>query len=148
MTIPRAFREFFESLNAHHVEYAVVGGYAVAFHGAPRFTGVIDILVSSTSANAKSILSTLSDSGFGDSDLTPADFQKPDRVVQFGVPPLRIDLLTSIDGVSWERVREHRIASRLDETTVYFIGRDELIDTKRATGRAKDIADLEALGVT
>ena len=146
VTIPKDFREFIELLNAHEVDYVVVGGYAVAFHGAPRFTGDIDIFVAPTEANPDRIVAALVDFGFSRDDLHPEDFRKPDMVVQFGIPPLRIDVLTTIDGLLWDEIAPHVIVGRLDELSVRFIGLDELVRNKKASGRPKDIADVEALG--
>jgi len=84
------------------VEYMIVGAYALAYHGAPRFTGDIDIFVHLSPANAQNILSALADFGFGSFNLTAEDFQNPDSVVQLGVPPVRIDIITSLTGVSWD----------------------------------------------
>ena len=143
--IPKDFLEFFESLNAHSVKYAVAGGYAVAYHGSPRFTGDIDVMVGSDERNARSILSALEEFGFSGIGLSVQDFAQPDRVVQLGVPPMRIDILTGIDGVTFDEVWEQRVEVRIENVLVHFISRELLIRNKRATGRAKDLADLESL---
>ena len=146
VNIPKDFREFLQLLNDNSVEYVVVGGYALAFHGAPRFTGDIDILVRSTEGNARRVIAALRDFGFSKLELTEQDFTATDRVVQLGVPPMRIDLLTSIDGVDFQTAVDGAIRAEISEITVPFIGRDALIKNKQASGRAKDMADLEALG--
>ena len=146
MTIPRDFREWFALLNSHRVEYAVVGGYAVAFHGAPRFTGDIDVLVGTDPENARRLLAALDAFGFGSLGLGIDDFTQPDRIVQLGVPPMRIDLLTGIDGVDWTDVLRTRVTTKLEDVEVAFISVDLLRANKRSTGRAKDRADLESLG--
>jgi Nucleotidyltransferase of unknown function (DUF6036) len=146
VTIPKDFKEFITLLNARGVDYAVVGGYAVALHGAPRFTGDIDILVAPTPHNARSVMTVLADFGFSDLKVSADDFLEPDRVIQLGVPPLRIDLLTSIDGVDWNDVKHGLVQVTTDNVEVRLIGRADLIKNKRASGRAKDLADLEALG--
>jgi hypothetical protein len=143
--IPKDFLEFFESLNAHSVKYSVVGGYAVAYHGSPRFTGDIDVVVGSDEENARSIMSALKEFGFSETGLSVEDFTQPDRVVQLGVPPMRIDILTGIDGVTFDQVWEQRVEVRIDNVPVYFISRELLIRNKRASGRARDLADLESL---
>ena len=140
------FRELLALFNAHHVEYLIVGGYALAFHGAPRFTGDLDLFVNPDTANAQSILAALKAFGFASVGLTLNDFERPDQVVQLGVPPVRIDLITSITGVSWDEAWADRIAGRYGDIPVHYIGRDQFIANKRATGRTQDVADLEMLG--
>jgi hypothetical protein len=140
------FRELLALFNAHHVEYLVIGGYALAFHGAPRFTGDLDIFVKPDAVNAQRILTALEAFGFASVGLTPNDFERPDQVIQLGVPPVRIDLITSITGVSWDEAWAGRVAGRYGDMPVSFIGREQFITNKRATGRTKDVADLEVLG--
>jgi len=146
MEIERDFKELLVLLNTHNVEYIVVGAYALAFHGAPRFTGDLDIFVESDPANARRVMAALSDFGFGSVGLSAEDFEKPDQVVQLGVPPVRIDLITSISGVSWDDAVSGSVKADLDEVPVRFIGRHDFVVNKRAAGRKKDLADLEALG--
>jgi hypothetical protein len=146
MEIPNDFRELLELFNAHKVEYLVVGGYALAFHGAPRVTGDIDLFVRPTSGNAERILSVLDAFGFGSLNLVVGDFAKPGNVIQLGVPPVRIDLLTSVTGVSWEKADAGKVPGSYGDTSVFFIGREDFIANKRATGRTRDAADIEALG--
>lgn len=145
MEIHKNFKELLELFNAHKVEYVVVGGYALAFHGAPRFTGDIDILVRPDDNNAKRIIAALADFGFASLGLCEADFTKLNNVIQLGVPPVRVDIMTSLTAVTWDKARTGRVTGNYDRTTVYFIGRDDLIANKKALGRKKDIADLEAL---
>jgi hypothetical protein len=140
------FRELLALFNAHTVEYLIVGGYALALHGAPRFTGDLDLLVRPDSGNARRIVAALEEFGFGSAGLTVEDFTRPDQVVQLGVPPVRIDLITSLTGVSWEEAMAGRVKGSYGEIPVYYIGRKQLIANKRATGRTQDLADLEALG--
>ena len=146
MEVQQDFKELLESFNAHQVEYLIVGGYALAFHGAPRFTGDMDLLVRPAPENARRILAALGAFGFGSLDLTEEDFTKPGQVIQLGVPPVRIDLVTSITGVDWERAAAGGVAGRFGDVDVRYIGREEFIANKRATGRHKDLADIEALG--
>lgn len=146
MEIQQDFKELLESFNAHEVEYVIVGAYALAFHGVPRYTGDIDILVRPSSDNAGRVLSALGDFGFGSLGLKRSDFQKPDNVVQLGVPPVRIDILTSLTGVTWQKADKGRVEGSYGGITVYFLGREQYIANKRALGRKKDLADLEALG--
>jgi Nucleotidyl transferase of unknown function (DUF2204) len=140
------FRELLALFNAHHVEYLIVGGYALAFHGAPRFTGDLDIFVKPDTANAQRILTALAAFGFASVGLTSSDFERPNQVVQLGVPPVRIDLLTSITDVSWDEAWAGRTAGNYGDMPVDYIGREQFIANKRATGRTKDLADLEMLG--
>lgn len=140
------FRELLELFNEHEVEYLIVGGYALAFHGAPRFTGDMDILVRSVPPNGERICQALDAFGFGSLGLTPRDFQGPEKVVQLGVPPVRVDLITSLTGVTWEEVDAGGVAGAYGDVPVRYIGREQFITNKRATARQKDLADLEALG--
>jgi hypothetical protein len=134
-----------ELFNSHSVEYLVVGGYAMAFHGAPRFTGDIDLLIKSDNANAKRVLASLSEFGFGSLGLSEADFVSPRNVIQLGVPPIRIDILTSLSGVEWQKAWAGRVAGDYGGVSAFFIGKTELIVNKKALGRKKDLADIEAL---
>ena len=146
MDVQPDFRDLLVLLNAHGVEYLIVGAYALAFHGAPRFTGDLDILVRPAPANAERVLAALADFGFGFPNLTASDFQNPNQVVQLGVPPVRIDLITSITGVSWEEAEAHKEPGAFGDLPVNYLGRQQYIANKRARGRKKDLADIEALG--
>jgi len=146
MEIHNDFKELLELFNKHKVEYLVVGGYALAFHGAPRFTGDIDLFIRSVSENAKRILEALDEFGFGSLDLSEDDFTKPGKIIQLGVPPIRIDIITSLSGVSWEKANVNKVSGQYDQTPVYFINRQDFIANKKATGRKKDAADIEAMG--
>jgi len=146
MEVQPDFRDLLALFNAHEVEYMIVGGYAVAFHGAPRFTGDLDILINPNRENASRILEALGEFSFKSLGLTAADFESPDKVVQLGSPPVRIDIMTSLTGVSWEEAFSGRESGEYGDVPVHFIGRDQLIINKRAIGRIADLADLEALG--
>ena len=146
MEVQPDFRELLALFNAHSVEYLIVGAYALAAHGSPRFTGDLDVYVRPTTENAGKVLAALADFGFGSMNLSARDFQAPDRVVQLGVPPVRIDLLTSISGVSWDAAWEGRLSGVLGDVPVNYIGRAQYLANKRAAGRKKDLADVEALG--
>lgn len=145
MEIQSDFRELLELFNAHKVEYVIVGGYALAFHGAPRFTGDIDLFVNSDRENAKKILQALKQFGFESLELSEEDFACPDRVIQLGVPPVRIDIMTSLTGVSWPQVAANKVSSSYGKTQVYFIAKEDFISNKKALGRKKDLADIEGL---
>lgn len=146
MEIQQDFKELLELFNKHNVEYVVVGGYALAFHGAPRYTGDMDILVNPDVINAGRIIAALEDFGFGSVGLTATDFERPGQIIQLGVPPVRVDIITSITGVSCEDAFSTRVKGKYGDTPVYFIGREQFLLNKRALGRKKDLADLEALG--
>ena len=146
MEVQKDFKELLELFNAHDVQYLIVGGYALAYYGAPRYTGDIDILIKSDSNNASLILKALNEFGFGSAGLKLDDFTNTDNIVQLGYPPVRIDIMTSISGVSWEDAYNGREEGKYGDVPVYFIGLDQYIQNKRASGRKKDLADLEALG--
>jgi len=146
MEAQKDFRDLLELLNAHKVEYLIVGAYALAFHGAPRYTGDMDIYVKPNSTNAQRIMAALKDFGFGSVELSATDFEAEDKVVQLGFPPVRVDIVTSITGVSWEEAVSGRIEGTYGDVRVYYIGREQFISNKRVLGRKKDLADLEALG--
>ncbi len=146
MIIQPDFKELFALFNAHNVEYIIVGGYALAFYGAPRFTGDLDLFVKPTPENAQRILDALKEFGFGSVGLTRSDFEQPDQVIQLGVSPVRIDLITSLSGIGLDEAFEDRRTGQYGDIPVYFIGRKQLVANKRAVGRKRDEADLEALG--
>ncbi|ACU88940.1 nucleotidyl transferase AbiEii/AbiGii toxin family protein [Desulfomicrobium baculatum] len=146
MELQNDFKELLELFNAHDVQYLIVGGYALAYFGAPRYTGDIDIFVKSDSKNASLILKALSDFGFGSAGLKLEDFTNTNNIIQLGYPPVRVDIMTSISGVSWEDAYNNREEGKYGDVRVYFIGLNQYIQNKRASGRKKDLADLEALG--
>jgi hypothetical protein len=137
--------EFVRLLNSRGVEYLVVGGHAVAFHGHPRFTGDIDFFIRARHDNAVLVLQVLKDFGFGSLELTADDLTAPDRVVQLGRPPNRIDLLTSISGVSFDEAWRTRASGELGDHKVNFLGREALIQNKIASDRDKDRVDVKKL---
>lgn len=145
MQFDRDFREFLACLAAHDVRFLVVGGYAVAAHGHPRYTGDLDVWVWTGAENAESLLTALADFGFGSVGLVANDFTEPGRVVQLGYPPVRIDLLTSIDGVEFEPCFDRRVEVVVDGLPVPFIALDDLRRNKASSGRPQDLADLAAL---
>ena len=145
MHLKADFKEFAELFNAAGVEYLVVGAYAVAFHGLPRFTGDIDFFVAPTHQNGERIVKSLDVFGFGSLGLKPEDFADSDRVIQLGVDPNRIDILTSIDAVSFDDAYARRKHVDIDGVRLAFISREDLIRNKRAVGRPQDIADAERL---
>jgi len=146
MEIQPDFKDLLKLLNDHKVKYIIVGGYALAFHGAPRYTGDIDIYVKPETENAKKIIKVLDEFGFGSTGLKYEDLENPDNVIQLGVPPVRIDIITSISGVTWEDAFSGCVDGKYGDVPVKYIGLNEFIINKRTTGRKKDLSDLEALG--
>jgi predicted nucleotidyltransferase len=142
----RDFREFAGLLDARGVDYLIVGGYALAAHGHPRYTGDIDFWVRPEPQNIARLLQALQDFGFGSLGLSAADFVA-DSVVQLGQPPRRIDLLTSIDGVDFAACFTRRDSVVVDGVRLDIIGLEDFKTNKRAAGRLKDLADLESLGL-
>ena len=140
--------EFIRLLAKEGVEYLIVGAWAVAFHGRPRYTGDLDLFVRRDAANADRLTRVLEQFGFGSVGLSREDFLKEDFVVQLGVEPNRLDLLTGISGVTFEEAWRTRVAGTLHGLPVWFINRDLLIQNKRASGRDQDLADIRLLEET
>ena len=145
MELEPDFSEFCSLLNAHSVEFVVVGAYALAFHGAPRYTGDIDFLVRPTEDNGKRLLDAIAAFGFPTTPVTPQDIVIGRKVIQMGVPPVQIHVMSAIDGVTWDEVWQGREPGRLGQLDVQFIGRSEFLKNKNAAGREKDLADIDAL---
>jgi hypothetical protein len=146
MSLPKDWRAFIESLNSNGVEYLIVGAVALAHHGLPRYTGDLDVLVRNTAENAQRLERMLRDFGFGGLGLKQADFVNSYQVIQLGLPPNRIDLLTSMTGVSFDEAWAEKVEAELEGMKVNILGRQALIRNKKATRRPQDLADLEALG--
>lgn len=145
MEAQQDFRELLKLFNAHNVEYLIVGGYALAFHGVPRYTGDIDILVKPDLKNGQKIMKALKDFGFGSLGLSSNDFSLPEKIIQLGVPPVRIDIITSITGATWEQIVTQRVNGVYGDVPVYYIGKKDFLTNKKAISRHKDLADIEAL---
>lgn len=145
MPLNKDWREFLALLNSNRVEYLVVGAFAVAFHGFPRYTADLDLFVRPTRENAARLLRALSEFGFGDLGIQAIDLQSAGKVVQLGVKPNRIDLLTAISGVSFEEAWASRDEAELEGIATQFIGRATLVRNKESTGRAKDLGDADEL---
>jgi len=146
LKVQQDFKELLESLNERKVEYLIIGAYALAFHGAPRYTGDMDILVKPDGDNAQKILKALDDFGFGELELTGDDLTQPGREIQLGVSPVRIDIMTSITGLTWDQATAGKVKGDYGDVPVYFIGKEEFIANKKALGGHQDLADIEALG--
>ncbi len=140
------FLDLLKAFDSNDVRYLVVGGYAVAFYGHPRYTKDLDIWVEASLENARRIIQAIQDFGFGSLDLTLDDFSIADRVVQIGHPPHRVDILTSADGVEFTDCYTSRVETDVEGTPVNFISLDHLKRNKAASGRQQDRADLKALG--
>ena len=145
MELDRDFSEFIASCAAHSVRFLIVGGYAVAAHGHPRFTKDLDVWVWLDEQNANRIVSALEDFGFGSLGLTPGDFLEEDNVIQLGYPPKRIDILTQVDGVEFDSCWARHVEVEIGGQRVPFISVDDLVANKKASGRPQDIADVAVI---
>jgi len=145
MNIQPDFKELLGLLERNSVDYMIVGGYAVAFHGYPRFTKDIDIFFELSQRNIDKIIETLVQFGFSREDLDGALFATKGNIVTFGVAPVRVDFLNQIDGVEFHKAKPDRIRGKYGDIDVFFIGRKHLLQNKQATPRARDKADLEEL---
>ncbi len=145
MEVQKDFRELLELLNKYKVEYVIVGAYALAFYGCPRYTGDLDILVASKVNNAKKVMKAINEFGLVLKNLKIEDFLVAGQVIQLGLSPVRIDILTSLTGVSWSQISSNKIKGEYADIPVYFMGKEELIANKIALGRHKDLADLESI---
>jgi len=145
MNLQKDLKEFLELFLSQKVEFLIVGAHAVAFHGHPRLTGDIDFLVRLTIENAKKIESVCSKFGFCGEPFVAAEFLKAGQTFQLGRPPNRIDILTSISGVSTDEAWKRKVPGKLAGHDVYYISKEDLIRNKTATGRLKDMADAEIL---
>ncbi len=145
MPLPQDFKEFLALLNSEKIEYLVVGGYAVSFHGYPRPTGDLDVWVAIFPENASKLMNVLSKFGFGAAGATAEVFLTPGNVVRMGVPPVRIEIINQISGVEFHQCYSRRIEIVVDGLPVNVIARDDLLANKRAAGREKDLNDLKQL---
>jgi hypothetical protein len=145
MNIQQDFEELFELLGRHKVDFMVVGGYAVAFHGFPRFTKDIDIFFRPSPDNVEKLRQALKDFGFTEEDLSPGLFDKPGNIVTFGVEPMRVDFVNRIDGVSYADAEAGRTEGRYGKARVFFIGKSDLLKNKTSTNRPQDKLDADNL---
>ncbi|MBN1130750.1 MAG: nucleotidyltransferase [Chitinispirillaceae bacterium] len=139
------FEELLRLLEENHVEYVIVGGYAVAFHGFPRFTKDIDIFYQNSPDNISRIRRALKSFGFSEVDIPAELFFEPGNIIQFGVSPLRVDIINEIDGVDFFEARSGAVRGTFGSINVNFLGLSQLIKNKRATGRAQDALDADRL---
>jgi len=145
MTLEPDFEDFVSLLNKHKVDYMVVGGYALAFHGKPRHTGDLDIWIDISDANAKKMCLVLNDFGMSSLGMHKDDFLQAGIITQIGYPPLRIDILNEIDGVVFKESYHAKAIIDVDGLLINYIGLDDLIKNKSASGRLQDISDVNAL---
>ncbi len=143
--LPPDFKEFLRLLNAHKVEYLLIGGYAVGYHGYPRATADMDIWVAVYPANADRIVAVLKEFGFDLPDLSPDLFLREWQIIRLGVPPVRIEIATTISGVNFGECYGQRVEGTLDGVAVNVIDLEHLKRNKKASGRHQDLADLEHL---
>ena len=144
MLLSPDLREFIGLLNSRDVEYVIVGAHSLAYHGRPRYTGDLDILVRPSPANASKVAAVLRDFGFA-ALVEEADLTKLEQIVQLGRAPNRIDLLTSLSGVGVDEIFETKISTQLDDLPVFVLSKELLIRNKRAVGRPQDLADVTEL---
>ncbi len=145
MIFNRHFLEFVKLLEKHRVDYLVVGGFAVGYHGFPRYTGDLDLFVGISDTNAKALVDVYADFGFSDLGLGPKDFLETDTIVEIGREPIKIQVLTGIDGVQFNDCYSRKSVVHLDDVDLPFIGFEDLLANKAASPRAKDKIDLAEL---
>jgi hypothetical protein len=143
--VEKDYEELLRLFNKYKVKYCVVGAFAIAFYSIPRYTKDMDILVEPSTQNGEKIVNALKKFGFGTLKLSAIDFAQKGNIIQLGYEPVRIDLLTSIDGCTFENVLKNKTKGRYGNEKVYFIGARELIKNKRASKRKQDEADIEVL---
>jgi hypothetical protein len=145
MSLSADLKEFIELLNSRGVEYVIVGAHSLAFHGRPRYTGDLDILVRPSQENAEKVTAVISEFGFSESGFQTADFIESDQIIQLGRVPGRIDLMTGITGVATNEAFATKVPAELSGVPVFILSKELLIQNKRAVGRPQDLADLDAL---
>ena len=143
---PKDFKEFLRLLNSKKIEYLVVGGYAVGFHGYPRATGDLDIWIAINKKNASKMVEALKDFGFDLPELRVELFLEKEKVIRMGYPPMRLEILTSIDGVIFKPCYKSRVIAEMGDLRVNFISKGDLLINKQASGRPQDLVDVEKLG--
>jgi predicted nucleotidyltransferase len=145
MTLEKDFEDFVVLLNKHHVDYMIVGGYALAFHGKPRHTGDLDIWIDISNDNAKKMTDVIVDFGMRALGIEKEDFLQKGIITQIGYPPLRIDILNEIDGVDFKEAYSSKLIIDVDGMKINYIGLDDLIKNKTSSGRQQDLTDVNSL---
>lgn len=143
MKLPEDFKEFIELLNAYEVRYLIVGGYAVGFHSRPKFTHDLDIWIENSEGNARLVLAVLKDFGFGDLEITVIDLTNPDRIIQLGYAPLRIDIITSVSGLDFSAAFQEKVEGKYLGVSANFISIKDLLKNKKSSGRKQDLEDID-----
>jgi len=144
---PKDFKEFLQLLNSKKIEYLVIGGYAVGYHGFPRATGDLDIWIAINEQTAMKMVEVLKEFGFDPPELKNELFLKEQKVIRMGVPPMRLEIFTSIDGVNFKDCFNNRIIADFDDFKVYFISKSDLLINKRASGKPQDLVDFDKLQI-
>jgi hypothetical protein len=139
------FEELLECFKRHEVKFVIVGAHALAHHAKPRYTKDLDIFVEATAQNGRHIVGALEELGFGGLGISESDFSEPGRILQLGVPPNRVDIMTTIDGVSFSEAWERRVAGGYGSAKVSYIGFEDLVRSKTSAARPQDLADLQTL---
>ena len=143
--LPKDFRDFLKLLNVHKVKYLLVGGYAVGYHGYPRATNDIDIWVENSEKNANRTVDAIKEFGFSDPKITPELFRRKKNIIRMGRTPMRIEIILDIDGVEFSKCYKNKITVEIDGIKVKIISLSDLKANKKASGRHKDLADLDYL---
>lgn len=143
--LPPDFKDFLKLLKEHNVRYLLIGGYAVGYHGYPRATADMDIWVAIHSDNANKLVEAIKKFGLDVPELTPELFLKEKQIIRMGVPPVMVEINTSISGVDFDACHAKRIVADFDGVAVDLISLDDLKTNKKAAGRSKDLTDLEKL---
>lgn len=143
--IPHDFLELLKLLNQHGVKYLVIGGYAVVLHGHNRMTGDLDLFIELSPANAEAFCAAYHEFGLGRGEVTAADFLEEGKMIRAGFEPMRLEILNQISGVTFEECYPHRMEIEVEGIPIKFIGRDQLIANKLASGRDKDLSDVKKL---
>jgi len=145
MTLDPDFEDFIQFLNQYEVDYMIVGGYAMAFHGSPRYTGDLDVWIDISESNAEKMLLVIQAFGFSSHGFKKEDFLKENLINQIGYPPLRIDILTNIDGIDFKEAYTQKQVIEIEDLKANYIGLRDLIQNKKTSGREKDIIDVKTL---
>jgi hypothetical protein len=145
MRVEEDFEDFIKLLNYHKVKYLIVGAFALIYYTHPRNTGDIDFFIEASSENAKKMMKVLAEFGFESLNLKENDFVKPDSIIQLGLIPNRIDIITEISGVTFKQAYENKVAGKIGKQKVFFISPADLLRNKKAAKRIKDMADAELL---
>ena len=143
--LPSDFKEFLKLLNEHKVKYLLIGGYAVGYHGYPRATNDIDVWIENSQDNSQNILSAIKEFGFDVPELTADLFKNNKNIIRMGKAPMRIEVIIDIDGVEFNKCYKNRITAKIDGINVDIISLPDLKSNKKASGRNKDLADLDYL---